>query len=283
MHRRPWYGFLYYLLGASGSFFAWVLSIAGLAFTWREAALFLLNPAPRDATVAEIVEAKHPFLRWVRVSGVEIDLGSALFAPPAGAPEPRTATADTILVDADDPAAIAWWRLFRRIDELSAERPGESEDQADQRRKELSSLIQEVGSERGRAEFLPSRALVVVDPKHEGRAALPPASPAPPREGEGVETIAERWRRRTAERVARIRSAVRLEVVREGLLAKPHEAIRAKYGKLHGIDVSPSALIVGDRPSPWFAGTFAACASVLLFLVLGLRALHERPEGASGA
>jgi hypothetical protein len=303
MARRPWYGFLYYLLGAQGSFFAWLIAATGVYFTSREAVLFALNQHPRDATVAEIVTGESRFKRWVQVGGVEIDLGSALFAlegaggdatQPAAA-ERAIGGADTVLIDRDDPAAAAWRDLFRRIETLAAEPAGETEAAADRRLIDLWSLIHEVGTEKERARFVPRQALVVVSPA----TATEPAPPTPtarptgtaaggrgPLEGAGPEreraSLADRWRRLTAERVALIRRAVRVDVVREGLL-EPYAGLERKYEERYRVKVARSALVIGHRPSPILAVLFAFFALILTFLVVGLRALGQRePGGAPG-
>src|SRR4051812_29265518 len=95
--RRPWYGFLYWLLGAQGSFFAWVIALFGIYVTWQEALLFAVNPSARPASVAEVVRDEPHWRRWVAVGGVELDLASALFAARGtGAEGSRR---DTILMD----------------------------------------------------------------------------------------------------------------------------------------------------------------------------------------
>src|SRR5262249_37074528 len=99
--RRPWYGFLYYVLGTRGSFFAWVVALLGVYVTWRDAVLFTLNQGPQAMRVAELVTSETSWRRWVQVEGVEVDLSSPLFpahSPPAG----------RILIDREDPAAANW-------------------------------------------------------------------------------------------------------------------------------------------------------------------------------
>jgi hypothetical protein len=282
MARRPWYGFVYYVLGAQGSFVAWLLAATGVYFTYREAGLFVLNREPRDATVSEIVGGGGRLKRWVRVGGVEIDLGSALFAlagdAAAGAAggEPG---ADTVLVDRDDPAALAWRDLFGQIEALRAERPGESPGEADRRLIELWNVIHDVGTEKERARFLPAQALVVVNPEDQpaaptGAARAEPAAATATAGAPADEGLAGRWRRRTAERVELIRRSVRIDVMRQGLL-EPFAGLERKYRDRYGLAVAGSALVVGHRPSPIFAVAFAGFGTLLLFLIVGLRALRR--------
>lgn len=295
MARRPWYGFLYYLLGAQGSFIAWLLAATGVYFTWRDAALFLLNQQPHEATVGEIVGGDGRFTRWVRVGGVEIDLGSALFAierpgegggaAPARGGDPGAAGqgADTVLVDRDDAAAAAWRDLFRQIETLRAERPGESADDADKRLKDLWNLIYDVGTESQRERFLPARALVVVNPGDQATgptataapaAATATAAPAPGRPPD-MHQLSGSWRRKTSEKIELIRRSVRIDVEREGML-EPYAPLERKYKDRYGLTVARSALVIGHRPSPVAAMLFAGFGSVLLFLIVGLRTLGRK-------
>src|SRR5688572_6236980 len=98
MPRRPWYAFLYSLLGAQGSFFAWIVALFGVYVTWNEAILWAVNQQPQAVKVAEVVEAVPRWRRWVRVGGVEIDLASALFAARGARPGTAAGT-DRIIVD----------------------------------------------------------------------------------------------------------------------------------------------------------------------------------------
>jgi hypothetical protein len=119
-HRRPWYGILYYLLGAQGSFFAWILAVFGLFISWGEAILFAANRRPHPSTVAQVL-ADPPWLkRWVELRGVEVDLDR--LAALAG--DPTDAPSDTVLIDEKDPAAIALARALGDLRGLQYELQG---------------------------------------------------------------------------------------------------------------------------------------------------------------
>jgi hypothetical protein len=120
--RRPWYGFLYYLLGAQGSFFVWVACLLGLYLTRKEAALYALNREPVATSVRSVVAGDMGFRRWLGVSGIEIDLETVRAALDENTPlEGIPVAADTVLVDPGDRAAAAWGELLKRFDTLAAE------------------------------------------------------------------------------------------------------------------------------------------------------------------
>src|SRR5437899_3059094 len=99
--RAPWYGFLYRLLGAHGTFWLWVLSVVALWWTWQGALVRLLDREPEHRTVGEISHASD-FHRWVSLYGVEVLLDGALLGREPGAADPGPVP---ILIDAGDPAA----------------------------------------------------------------------------------------------------------------------------------------------------------------------------------
>lgn len=284
--RRPWYGFLYYVLGTRGSFFAWVVALLGVYVTWREAVLWAWNRAPVPARVSEVVASEAAWRRWVQVGGVEIDLASALFAAHDRPQGTAGAYAERILIDRDDPAAVAWRDLFREIEQVRGallDGRREGADDADAQLKRLGTLVLDIGRPETARRFVPERALFVIASAGAEVALRPPAAfrPGPagaageagaPTGAAAGETALERWRRTTLERVDLVRSAVRIDVEREGLLEPLPESRRAHYRNAYGVEVARAALGVGHRPSQVLAGAFAAFAVTLTFLVLGLRA-----------
>jgi len=293
--RRPWYGVAYYVLGTRGSFFAWVLALLGVYVTWREAALFAWNQGPVARRVAEVTAAEPGFRRWVQVGGVEIDLGSALFAAQDRALGTAGAFEDRILIDRDDPVAVAWRSVFREIeaaraalepDTATRDRPAGG-DESDAALKRLGSLLLEIGSAEAGKRYVPEKALFVITGAPVGGAgsgvtsrtgvagalgnsrpeASPPGAPQPP-----PEDSLSRWRRSTLARVDLVRSAVSIDVEREGLLETLPESRRARYKEAYGVEVARAALGVGHRPSHVAACAFGGFAFLLLLLAIGLRA-----------
>src|SRR5262245_6515985 len=139
--RRRWFGFLYAILGTQGSFFAWVIALFGIYVTWQEALLWAVNRVPHATTVAEIMRHEPRWRRWVEVGGVEMDLGSALFAA-TGQP---TGVTDRILIDRDDPVAVAWRELFRKMRAIGGDLEAGTAE-ADARLIELHRLLIEIGA-----------------------------------------------------------------------------------------------------------------------------------------
>lgn len=268
--RRPWYGFLYYALGAGGSFFAWIIALFGVYVTGGEAVLWAANPGPADARVADLVESTPRWRRWVRVRGVEVDLGAALYAArgaPAGGEGLR---ADRILIGPDHPAALAWRDLLVEIDEARGRLEAAGEPESDAHLKALQALLFRVDDGRTGKLHRPDRALVVIAREPGPALTLPP----PAREGPTADpgSLVERWRRETRARVELMRAAVRAESEREGLLEPLPESARRDYERRYGAGVAEAALGVGLRPSTVAAGVFAACIATLFFLAIGLRA-----------
>jgi hypothetical protein len=266
MPRRPWYGFLYYLLGAQGSFFAWIVALFGVYVTWNEAILWAVNQQPQAVKVSEVVETVPRWRRWVHVGGVEIDLASALFAA-GGTRTQATAGTDRIIVDRDHPAARAWREAFGEIETHARDLAGEEVDMGDARLKRLHQLLTKIGLEQTRSAYIPDRALVVIARDQPAASlAAPPPAPAP-----SEETRAGQWRREMRTRVELIRSAVRIDVEREGILEPLPERRRDSYKDTYGVGVAAAALGVGHRPSTIAAALFAAFAITLIFLIVGLR------------
>ena len=109
----PWYGFLYRLLGAHGTFWLWVLSVVAMWWTWQGALVRVLDREPEHRTVFEIAAANNG-RRWVELYGVEVWLDGALLGREPGG---TSGSPVAILIDANDPAARFWHvaRLFADV------------------------------------------------------------------------------------------------------------------------------------------------------------------------
>ncbi|RME76508.1 MAG: hypothetical protein D6776_01120 [Planctomycetota bacterium] len=299
--QRPWYGFLYYLLGAQGTFFLWVASILGIYLTRKEALLYLLNRAPVPVTVEQLAEGEIGLQRWVRVAGLEIDLGrlaDRLALDPSPQPAGRSGT-DTVLVDADSPAAIAWRALFERLERLAAQ-PSDDPEQTALR---LWALLEPLA--RTPERFRPHEALVVV-PGTPRQPAPVSVSAQPRTASEHLEhwleqlsnalatemhsagydpALADRLLRRFERlrtEVSRLRGAVRLGAQHAGLLHRLPGSRLEHYRTRYGVEVAPFALVTGQRPHYLAAVVFGLLSACLLFLVLGLWALRQT-DSADGA
>ncbi len=305
--RRPWYSFLYVLLGAQGSFFAWIGALAGIYFTFEPALLYVLNrPGPREALVHEVISEDFGFRRWVRVSGLEVDLSTALdrlrgpedgssggggagTGPPAPAPGGAGRAELTVLLDPADPAAGAFADLAREL--ASVPKAGTVPNEAlDPHLRRAQGILLEAKVSR----FVPRTALVLVLPEA-ARAgaggtggggvgagtggAGAPGTAKPPSEALAV------FRRETLARVEALRAAIRPSSTREGILeaisgdeAMRSLAERLGAGAAESVKLGPFAFEVDERPSRTLAALFVGFVIVLLFLLIGLRGLREPGE-----
>ncbi len=172
MHtRRPWYGFLYYLLGAQGSFFVWVACVLGLYLTRKEAVLYVFNRQPVRTSVREIRAGELGFRRWVEIGGTELDLAAirAALSPetPETTPLPH---GETILIDPDTEAAGAWRALLDALDRLAAS----AIDDPEQLTTALWKLVHEPNREPER--YRPAAGVVVVPGTSPERPRTPSTS-----------------------------------------------------------------------------------------------------------
>ncbi|MHC4393436.1 MAG: hypothetical protein ACYTFT_13310 [Planctomycetota bacterium] len=294
---KPWYGFLYYLLGARGSFFAWVVCGFGVFLTYREAVLYALNPQPEPRAVPTLVSDPPGLRRWVKVEGTEVDLGRlfTLDGPPG-------VISDTVLLDRQDPAAQRLANLLASLEDASRADDAVTEE-LDKAIKKIHDLLLDLRA----TPLKPREALVIVDapapsepsPSANGAAkgavkggadaeagataaagaSTANAPPEPlPNEFGVASNLAQRFRRRALRRAARVHSAVRPGMERIGMLT-PLPAHRGRsYRDRYGVVIGPQALVVGLKPSQTGFFLFIGFASVLLFLIIGLFALRSEPE-----
>ncbi|MFC1706140.1 hypothetical protein ACFL59_04855 [Planctomycetota bacterium] len=309
MSRRPWYGFLYYLLGASGSFFAWVVSILGVYVTYREALLRVANREPNPATVVEVFEEKLGLKRWVQLGGIEVDLGRI-----RGRAGLRDGTEDTVLMDADNPAAAAFRSLVADLGQRHGELPvlaghvsrleeelrkqhsqgpdparvGKLEGELRERRYaqhaayvEIAGLLRRLEEDRALSDKLvvvvpgglePSNSPAEEDLSEDSEVleVVPPATPATG----SLEWLSATWREAVEERLSGLTQAVRLDVVRTGLMTPLPGTTQELYELRYGVQIGRMALVVGHKPSDVAAWLFGGFSSVLCFLIAGLFALR---------
>src|SRR5438874_226490 len=99
MARAPWYAFLYRLLGAHGTFWLWVVTVATLWWTWQGALLSMVNRFPEKRSVSEAAQA-HDLKRWVLVPAVRVVLDGQLLLVEDASDFQGT----EVLIDHDDPS-----------------------------------------------------------------------------------------------------------------------------------------------------------------------------------
>lgn len=264
---RPWYGLLYYLLGAPGSFLLWIVVFGGMFLTYQEALLFLLNAEPASQQLTALATPQPTWNRWVKLQGVVLSLD---LAPVSSNTETHSSGSNTLLLGNDNPNAQQWRDLALQLD--GRLRP--QTDPTDATVKELWELVQ------GACLLTPPphAALVVVK-----RPQLEPAAPDVPTEpkatpGQLPPDTFEQWRQRTLQRARTLRSNIQTDAHVSGLLMRLPSSRMAHYKDTHAIDVLPYALVTAYTPNRLAAQLFGLFSLLFILLVLGLFALRKPKE-----
>lgn len=295
--RARWYCFLYRILGAHLAFWAWILALTGIWFTWREASLYALNVRPIEATVAQVSLGDIAPRRWIEIHGVEVIFHPELFPRDAlwsGAPdradgrEPRALAASDrpqlvrVLLDPSDDHGAG--RRLRDLALLAYEFNAEAFRREDGRALELFEQLQLRISqlfddpEALRSKLLPNRALLLLRVEHDSppelRATVRPATGIA-----GSQSLLDRVNESTLRRIQLIRACVRTEVTHQGVLEDVPEHVREAIFRETGVPVVAQGLEIGRAPRETFYYAFVGFAALLFFLIVGYAGLpaHEPP------
>jgi hypothetical protein len=301
----PWYGFLYRLLGAHGTFWLWVLSVVAMWWTWQGALLSILDREPERRTVAEIALASDVH-RWVSLSGVEVLVDSALLGRDPSSAEP---VPTPILIDAGDPAA-RFWLLVKVCARLEPALRGRSVDGAAAALGDASALAPRamridvegklddsyVALRKNVKSCLPGpngavlllRGAVPASGELPGAAigsgsvVGPPGTPSPnarPAARPGELDEIDPYARSVTEWGERVRERVHLRFP-TGLLDSAPRSLLERLEKDPGLVLAPSALSVDRRPRDAELYVFCGASLFMVFLAAGFsRSETRRAEG----
>ncbi len=310
--RRPWYSFLYILFGAQGSFFLWLAALGGVYWTFEDAVLWAFNPEPADVEVSEAARLDRGPRRWVRLHGVQVALD-----PGAGAAA-KEGRDVSVLIDPQDPAALRWRELFRRMRDFRLETINVDKGldaETLELRKELDFVVDEDGTRLKRlpadSPYFPRSWIAIVDERGDRGSETPPlhvtpgpfdpqappgAGPGPGEPGGGgagigpspsgasgdFREVFREFLAKQARRMEVVRRAVRPDVDPSGLLEPTSPGVTVRV-EPYGFENGRFVLRAGERPSGLKAGLFAVFSGTLFFLLVGLRGLGHRDEAAAPA
>lgn len=280
--RPPWYAFLYLLLGAHGTFWLWVVTVATLWWTWHGAVLSLVNRAPERRSVDEAASAGD-LRRWVVLPGVRVTLDGQLLL----VEDPSDFQGTEVLIDPDEPSA-KYWRTTRAIADADA---GVHDD----RLRAVATGLSDVaiaGMRAGRADArynLETRFLTLRKGRDEllpksGNALLllndsvaPTVTSTPIMVNGGTpdeyEQLVRAWR-----------DAVRRDVqagAPKGLLVAAPSTVVERIGSSPGVVLGSNALRTNRRPNDIELYTFCGAALVFVFLATGLHGVVSAKEPSS--
>jgi hypothetical protein len=280
--RPPWYAFLYRVLGAHGTFWLWVVTVATLWWTWEGAVLSMLNRYPERRSVSDAAHARD-LKRWVILPGVRIVLDGQLLLKEDASDFQGT----EILADLDDPAA-RFWRTTRTIADADA-------GAQDERLRKTAIACSEVafaGLRVGKLEArrnLGTRLLMLQKnladelPRGDGAILLltdggaASIASAPIELGGGDTESYDRLLRVWRDSVRR-----NVQVVApRGLLVTAPGTVVERVAQAPGIPLGTNALRVDRSPRDLELYAFCAAATIVLFLATGLYGVVSTKEASS--
>lgn len=280
--RPPWYAFLYRVLGAHGTFWLWVVTVATLWWTWQGAVLSMVNRFPERRSVNEAATATD-LKRWVVLPGVRIALDGQLLL----AEDPSEFQGTEVLVDTDDPSA-RFWRTTRAIADADAGARDERLRRASVACSEVAFAGLVVGKSEARRN-LGTRLLLLQThrseqlPKSDGAILLVPDGVAPATsttpielgggDTESYDKLLTAWREA-------VRRNVHVEAPR-GLLVTAPRTVVDRIGQSPGLPLGQNALKVNRTPNDAELYAFCVGALVFLFLATGLYGVVYAKAGAS--
>ena len=272
--RAPWYSFLYTLLGAHGTFWLWIATVATLWWTWQGAVLSIVNrsPEPRSAGLAA---SSRDLRRWVVVSGVRLKLDKEVLLRE----EDGDFRGTEVLIDDEDPSA-RFWRATRMLADADAGAHDEPLLRAGAGTSSLAGPAVLFARVRAR-QVLETRMLDLQTrgkdllPRPDASLLLIPAPGAPvvtgsfAAPGTPSSTETEDYYRK----VTAWRDAVRTHVqpgAECGLLDEAPGKVRDRLENDPGIRLGTNALRAGRTPNDVELYVFCFAAFVFLFLATGL-------------
>jgi len=275
--KLPWYAFLYRLLGAHGTFWLWIASIAAVWWTAKPALIRSLNRTPKSVAVANVTSEARHFTRWIDVEGVGLELDTrVLKKDEEAAPSLRV----HLIVDRDDPAAEYWLEWRSLADDVLE---GRAERRAFRERWFMLERAHREGDAAVLAEILPApeKALLVQhrsEPVLVGDPREPPkVDPDAPLDVQEQQVLAREdfWLEAT-------RAAVDPETEVRGVLIDTPPTVRERVEEELGLQVAPYMLQADRELTEIESYVFGGAAIVLIFLGAGLFGAARVPVEVAG-